>query len=109
MRGTLNLAQAVARASGPTDAQADATAVYLFRFEDARIARSLGLPNREDFPVIYHLDLLQAGSYFDMGAIEMHDKDLVYVANARINVVQKFMGLVQTLFTPVLVGRSVAQ
>jgi polysaccharide export outer membrane protein len=103
---TLTLAQAVARAQGPIDAQADPTAVYLFRFENPQTAHALGLVPQENLRVIYHLDLLTAGSYFDMSTIDVRDKDLIYVANARINVVQKFMGLVQTLLTPVLLGIS---
>jgi polysaccharide export outer membrane protein len=105
---TVNMAQAVARAAGPSDPQADPTGVYLFRFEDAKIARALDLPQQDNARVIYHLDLLDAVSYFDMTAFEMRDKDLIYIANARINAVQKFMGLVSTLFTPVLVGKTVA-
>jgi polysaccharide export outer membrane protein len=104
----VNMAQAVARAAGPSDPQADPTGVYLFRFEDAKIARALDLPQQDNARVIYHLDLLDAVSYFDMTAFEMRDKDLIYIANARINAVQKFMGLVSTLFTPVLVGKTVA-
>lgn len=102
----LSLAQAVARAAGPIDSQADATAVYLFRFENPRIAHALGLPPQDNIPVIYHLDLIEAGSYFDMGAIDVHDKDLVYIANAQVNVIQKFLALAQTLLTPVLLGIS---
>jgi polysaccharide export outer membrane protein len=103
----VSLAQAVARASGPADVQADPTAVYLFRFENHKVARALGLPPQEYHPVIYHLDLNAAGSYFDMGLIDVHDKDLIYVANARINLIQKFMNLAQSLLTPLLLGIEV--
>lgn len=99
----VSLAEALSRAGGVSDAQGDPTAVYLFRFEDRNIAAKLGLqidPGQEGVPVVYHLDLMNTQDYFLAQKIPMKNRDLIYVANAKINNFNKFFNLLSTIISP---------
>ena len=107
---TVSLAQAMARAAGPRDDQADPQAVYLFRFERPEPAERLGLTVAgNSAPVIYKLDLLDPTSYFLMQEISLRDQDMIYVANSRVNRLRKFLGLIAELFAPAASSRTIAQ
>lgn len=98
----VSLAEALARAGGPNDAQADASAIFLFRFrEDAAL-------NTVE-PVIYRLNLMRPESYFLAQRFEMHDKDVIYIANAASNQPSKLANIINQLFTPLILARSVVR
>jgi polysaccharide export outer membrane protein len=104
----VSLAEAVARAGGPIDERADPNAIFLFRYEQPRLAQALGLPvGLTPVPVIYHLDMMNTDSYFLAQRIRLRNKDVIYVANARTDKFGKFLGLISALFTPAIVARSV--
>jgi polysaccharide export outer membrane protein len=106
----LTLAEALARTGGPSDYQADATAVYLFRYESPTASRLLGLSaTATAAPVAYHINLLDPTSYFLMERFAMHDQDLIFIANARTNKLQKIMSIVSGAFTPLIVGKQLSQ
>lgn len=109
----LNLAQAIARAGGLLDARADPSGVFLFRFEPSAIASAVGAQTspqtQAGIPVLYHLDLLQAGGYFLASRFPMKDSDLIYVAGASSNDIQKFFGLISSVTLPVLSGAILAK
>lgn len=90
----LSLAQAVARAGGPSDRQADPTAIFVFRW--AAADPSGGAP----VPVIYRLNLLRPESYFVSQRFAMRDGDVIYIANARSNQASKLVQIVNQLFSP---------
>jgi polysaccharide biosynthesis/export protein len=104
----LTLAQGVARSGGPSDSQADPTAVYLFRFETGEIARQLGLTAPED-PVIYRVNLLEPVSYFAMQKFALRDQDMIYIANASTSQLQKALNLFASLVSPALAGKTAAK
>lgn len=105
----LSLAEAIARSGGPNDSLADPTAIYLFRYETPQISAQLGVKGPDgSAPVVYHLDLLDTTSYFEMGRFQLRDKDLIVVANSRLNKLQKLMEILSGLFTPVLVGQTLS-
>jgi polysaccharide export outer membrane protein len=93
----LSLAEALARAGGPLDSQADATGVFVFRYEPALVA---GM--RKELPVIYRLNLLDPRSYFAAQRFRMHEKDVLLIANARSAQFGKLVQLLNTLVTPAL-------
>ncbi|WP_340316384.1 polysaccharide biosynthesis/export family protein [Rhizorhabdus argentea] len=95
---SLTLAEALARVGGPNDVQADPKSVFLFRYDAAAIAA--GEP-----PVIYRLNLMKPESYIIAQNFPMHDKDLIYIANAASNPVSKFVGILNQLFAPLLTAR----
>jgi polysaccharide export outer membrane protein len=96
---SVSLAEAVARVGGPSDARADAKAVYLFRFERTG---SGGKPQ----PVIYRLNLMQPESYFAAQLFAMQDKDVLLFANAGANVPGKFLNVINQLFSPFVTVRA---
>ena len=98
---TVSLAEAVARAGGPSDASADPRAVYVFRYDPTMPppASAAALPGA---PVIYQLDLMQPASYFLAQRFMMRDKDVIFVANAAANRPTKLAGIINLLFSPFL-------
>lgn len=90
----LTLAQAVARAGGPSDRQADPTAVFVFRWA------APDTPGSEPVPVIYRLNMLQPESYFVSQRFAMRDGDVIYIANARSNQATKLVQIINQLFSP---------
>ena len=55
-------------------------------------------------PVVYRLDLSDASGYFFAQRFPVDDKDIIYVANAPLNELQKFFTLLNTLTGPVITG-----
>ncbi len=94
----LSVLEAIGKVAGLKDQQADPRGVFLLRFENARTAYSLAnMPNndqRKTVPVIYRINLKDPNQYFFAQAIQLHDKDIVYVANAPSVELDKFMNLV---------------
>ncbi len=106
--GTLSLADAIARAGGPTDQAADPSGIFLFRFENPKAAAALGLPAGQPDPVVYHVDLRNAQSYFTIQKFAMRDQDVLFVASAKTDALQKLFNLIGSLLSPAAVGRTVA-
>lgn len=97
--GDLSLAEAVARAGGPTDYQADPSAVFLFRYGPS-------MPTDDGKPVIYRLNMLRPASYFLSQRFEVRDKDVIYIANAASNRPAKLVGIINQLFSPFVAART---
>ena len=105
----MTLVEALARAGGLQDMRSDPAGVFLFRFEPPALVRALGQPVLGSgpggtTPVVYRLDLRDAKSYFLAQRFPMDDKDIIYVANADLNEIQKFFTLLNTLTGPVITG-----
>jgi polysaccharide export outer membrane protein len=105
----MTLIEGIARAGGLLDARSDPAGVFLFRFEPPAIVKALHQPivpvgPGGTSPVVYRLDLRQAKSYFLADRFPLEDKDIVYVANAQLDELQKFFNLLNTVTAPVLTG-----
>ncbi len=105
----MTLVEALAKAGGLQDQRSDPAGIFLFRFEPPGIVNALGRPQLQtgpdgSSPVVYQLDLSDAKSYFLAQRFAMHDKDIIYVANADLNELQKFFGLLNTLTGPIITG-----
>lgn len=105
----VTLAEALAKAGGLQDLRADPAGVFLFRFEPPQVVTALNAPPLPigpggSSPVVYRLDLSDANSYFFAQRFPVEDKDIIYVANARLNELQKFFTLLNTLTGPVITG-----
>ena len=105
----VTLVEALAKAGGLQDMRSDPEGVFLFRFEPPRIVRALGRPQLNtgpegSSPVVYRLDLRDARSYFLAQRFPVEDKDIIYVANADFNELQKFFTLLNTLTGPIISG-----
>jgi polysaccharide export outer membrane protein len=105
----VTLAEALAKAGGLQDLRADPAGVFLFRFEPPQVVTALNAPPLPtgpggSSPVVYRLDLSDANAYFFAQRFPVEDKDIIYVANARLNELQKFFTLLNTLTGPVITG-----
>lgn len=111
----LGLDEAIAKAGGLLDERADPSGVYVLRFEPAALAARLApsqlspaqLAPDAQVPVVFHLDLKSVTSYFRARQFTMRDKDMIYVANARLSQVQKFLALVNAVISPAVTGITI--
>ncbi|MGF6148699.1 polysaccharide export protein Wza [Kingella potus] len=105
----LSLAEAVGRMGGLQDRRADARGVFVFRYaplselpsENRGKWTAQGYSETSAIPVVYRLNLTDANSMFWMQRFPIKDKDVVYVSNAPLSEVQKFLSFV---FSPVVSG-----
>jgi len=102
----ITLAQALARAGGLVDAQSDPRGVFIFRFEQKN---ALSWPREPvattpdgRVPVIYRVNLKDPSSFFVMQSFPINNKDVLYVSDAPVAELQKFMNIVFTIVYPVL-------
>jgi len=105
----VTLAEALAKAGGLQDLRADPAGVFLFRFEPPDVVGALKAPALAtgpggSSPIVYRLDLSDANSYFFAQRFPIEDKDIIYVANAKLNELQKFFTLLNTITGPVITG-----
>ncbi len=89
----LTLAEAVGRAQGLLDTQADPTGVFLLRWESPRVLEQLGRNvsayGTKRIPTVYHIDLQNPTLLLASQQIDVLDKDLIYVTNAPTVELQK--------------------
>jgi polysaccharide export outer membrane protein len=105
----ITLVEALAKAGGLLDQRSDPAGVFLFRFEPPAVVTALNAPQLatgpdRSSPVVYRLDMSNANAYFLAQRFPVEDKDIIYVANARLNELQKFFTLLNTLTGPVITG-----
>jgi polysaccharide export outer membrane protein len=97
----LSLAEAIGKAGGLADGQADPGSAFLYRGETREVAQQLGIDvsgfNGPIIPVIYNLNLRDPAIYFVATQFEMRNKDVIYVSNAVSVEVTKFLGLIATI------------
>ena len=102
----ISLAQALARTGGLRDERSDPQGVFIFRFEPAN---ALAWPKQPvmttadgKVAVIYRIDLRDPASFFVAQTFQVNNKDLLYVSNAPIAELQKFLNVVFSVAYPVL-------
>lgn len=105
----MTLVEALAKSGGLLDQRSDPAGVFLFRFEPPAVVKALGRPQLRTgpdgmSPVVYRLDMSDAKAYFMAQRFPIRDKDIIYVANADLNELQKFFSLLNTLTGPVITG-----
>ena len=106
----VTLTQAVARAGGLQDMRADPRGVFLFRYETPAVAEQLGITHPvgpSGLPVVYQFDFLKASSYFTSQRFALRDGDVLFIASAPVNELQKFLQLIGLVTQPVLSGVAV--
>lgn len=100
-RSAVSLAEAVAAAGGINPGMGDPAAIFVFRYTRDEKGREI--------PVVYHLNMMQTGSYFLAQKLMMQDKDILYVGNAAANQPSKLIQLISQLFSPILTVTSAVQ
>lgn len=93
-RSTVTVAEAIASAGGVDPNSGNPAAVFLFRYEKD--------VEGNEAPKVYHLNMMQAGTYFLAQRFVMQDKDILYFGNAAANQPGKLAQLVGQLFTPLM-------
>ncbi|WP_312267665.1 polysaccharide biosynthesis/export family protein, partial [Neisseria sp.] len=105
----LSLAEAIGRMGGLQDHRSDARGVFVFRYQpltdlpvdDKKSWLAKGYSYDAEIPVVYRLNLTDANSLFWMQRFPIKNKDVVYVSNAPLAEMQKFL---QFVFSPVVNG-----
>ncbi|WP_321336117.1 polysaccharide biosynthesis/export family protein [uncultured Cohaesibacter sp.] len=94
---TISVLEAIAAAGGLNDNRADATGVFVFRYEDPKVLDSLNISYshqvRGKVPTIYRINMQHAESYFYAQSFHLQDKDSVFVSNARAVEIGKILQL----------------
>ncbi|MCP1660532.1 polysaccharide biosynthesis/export family protein [Neisseria perflava] len=105
----LSLAEAIGRMSGLQDGRSDARGVFVFRYtpllelpsEEQNKWAAKGYESEAEIPVVYRINLKDANAIFWTQRFPMKNKDVVYVSNAPLSEVRKFLSFV---FSPVVSG-----
>lgn len=104
----LSLLRALGAARGLIDLNADPSGVFVFRWEDPAVAAALlpgaeppGLPKGPGRPIVYRLNMKEPGAIFVAQAFEMRDGDAIFVTNAPLTELRKFLQLFNSVVTPI--------
>ncbi|WP_154071678.1 polysaccharide biosynthesis/export family protein [Bradyrhizobium lablabi] len=97
----INLAEAVGKAGGLFDIQADPGAVFLYRKEPREVCQLLGVDvskfQGELIPVIFRVNFRDPGGYFLATNLQMRNQDIIFVANSSSVEVTKFLNYLNTI------------
>ena len=107
----ITLAQALGRMGGLRDDRANPRGVFIFRMEKPAALSSLTTPvvppNADGrIPVIYRLDLRNPVSFFTAQHFAMRDHDIVYVTNAPVADLQKFVNIIGAAVYPIVTVKA---
>jgi len=101
----LSLAEAISKAGGLLDIQADPAAIFLYRGEARDVAEAMGIDCRPYegpvIPVIYTINLRDPAGYFLASSFEIRNKDILYASNSFSVESTKFMTWITTINTTI--------
>ena len=101
----LSLAEAISKAGGLVDTQANPASVFLYRGEARDVAQAMGIDvapyEGPVIPVIYTINLRDPAGLFLASSFEMRNKDILYVSNAFAVESTKFMNYLNTINTTI--------
>ena len=99
----MTLAEAIASSGGLLDLQADPGSVYVYRREPRALAELLGVDcskmDGPTVPIVYSVSFVDPAGYFLATRFQMHNKDVVFAANAQAVEITKFVAFYDTLLT----------
>jgi polysaccharide biosynthesis/export protein len=97
----ISLTEAMAKAAGLKDEQADPAFVLLYRGEMREVAERIGVDcskfSGPIIPIIYNLDLRDPAGFFLAANFEVRNKDVIFTANAVSVEVTKFLTFIRTI------------
>jgi polysaccharide biosynthesis/export protein len=101
----ISLAEALGKASGLRDEQADPAFVFLYRGETREVAEHLGVDcskfSGPIIPIIYNFNLREPGGFFLAANFELRNKDVIFAANAVSVEVTKFLTFLRTIMATI--------
>jgi polysaccharide export outer membrane protein len=96
----INLAQAVAKAGGLFDLQADPGSIFLYRREPRDVAERLGVDCSRFagglIPIVYNVSFQDPAGFFLATKVDMRPFDVIYVANAPQVDITKVLNFINT-------------
>ena len=99
----MTLAEGVAAAGGLLDIQADPGSVFLYRREPRPLAEKLGVDCSKmegpTVPIVYTVSFADPAGYFLATRMQMHNKDVIFAANAQAVEIVKFTAFLNALIT----------
>jgi polysaccharide export outer membrane protein len=99
----MTLAEAVAAAGGLLDLVADPGSVFLYRREPRELAEMLGVDcskmDGPTVPIVYSVSFSDPAGYFLATRVQMHNKDVIFAANAQEVEITKFATFLNTLIS----------
>lgn len=110
----ITLAQALGRAGGLQDQRANVRGAFLFRLENpdaldpALVEDARRTPDGK-IPVIYRIDMKNPAIFFLAQSFPVRNSDVIYVSNAPVADLQKFLNVVTSLVYPIVNIRDVVQ
>jgi polysaccharide export outer membrane protein len=97
----ITLAEAMGVAGGLLDVQSDPSAVFLYRREPREVAERLGVDcshfEGPTVPIVYSVSFKDPGGYFLATRVQLHNKDVIFAANAQSVEISKFFQLVNQM------------
>ncbi len=97
----ISMTQAMAKAGGLLDAQAEPSGVYVYRREPRELAERLGVDCSKyvgpTVPIVYNVDFRDPAGYFLATKFDMRDKDVLFAANAATVDTAKFLQFVRVV------------
>jgi polysaccharide export outer membrane protein len=105
----ISLGEALGKSQGLDDNLAKPEGVFLFRYEPNSIVRALGQPIAtaaagEVSPVVYRFNLREAETYLLAQKFPVHDKDVIFVADAPAAQIYKFFTALNNITGPFITG-----
>jgi polysaccharide biosynthesis/export protein len=99
----MTLAEGIAAATGIADAQGDPGSVFLFRREPRELAEKLGVDCSKmegpTVPIVYAVSFVDPSGYFLATRLQLHNKDVIFVANAQSVDITKFANFLNTVIS----------
>jgi polysaccharide biosynthesis/export protein len=106
----MTLAEAVAAAGGLLDLVADPGSVFLYRREPRALAEMLGVDcskmDGPTVPIVYSVSFSDPAGYFLATRVQMHNKDVIFAANAQSVEITKFTTFLNALLSPAITATS---
>jgi polysaccharide export outer membrane protein len=106
----ITLAQALARSGGLIDQRSNPRGVFIFRFEPQAALTWPRQPVKTTpeglVPVVFRIDLSEPSSFFVMQSFPIENKDVLYVSNAPVTELQKFLNVLFTVAYPIITAKQ---
>jgi len=107
----ITVAQALARSGGLIDSRSNPKGVFIFRFEPKNALAWPHEPVKTTVdnlvPTVFRVDLSDPNSFFLIQSFPIENKDILYVSNAPITEVQKFLNVLFSVAYPILAIKQV--
>jgi polysaccharide biosynthesis/export protein len=105
----INLGEALGKSQGLNDDLAKPEGVFLFRYEPNSVIRALDQPiattaRGEVSPVVYRFNLRDGNTYLLAQQFPVHDKDVIFVADAPAAQIYKFFTALNNVTGPFITG-----